>query len=1200
MAKGRLITRSVSKNRPVDMTLNLECSDEPLSEAQLAMSTKLKENYERVVSTLDDLMKEHSGQLLTQVGGVSAYQYKLSSNAVNSPSLIKANQLSVVNQTKSIKLNVLDTSNTVTPLTTTTTTPQGNMLVVDPRMGVLLGTVVSSQSLSAPLVTTSTAASTPAATTVSTASQKSLISTTESTTTPTNSRITTTSSGAITSVVTTPTTMRRAKVVPLQQLQEDPEIPALRLRNKTVTTSSTPTTTTPTASMNSQGIKINRSTTSSNSIVVSRPTEQTSIGGIRVGAKNGAGDVIEEAKKNLPDSKEIAFNKVNGTRTFPSLVVVARPHLSIKNITTAQATQERSELDMTVKSVLVYTPSKFAEWLIQKGLIRSEQFCTQHPTGVVDPAGNPSYKKLKLGMYSDSGTFPYSGGYVWIANCCHNKFVSVFSGSIFQGAPHPPSVLLKLIYHWSCQTNIQNVVSWVKVSNVYVKNFYTNLRSVCTAAIWDKSSLMGGKGSSIQVGVISLGTTSQDGNMRQVKVEVLGILNAETGQLRLRACDPMHDSDRSFRRRFNNILHPLENWVHKDSKILTDFTVDKPTLQDMGFSQVHQTAFSDQNPRNTRSNYQIMEYLRKIVPRMFQNTLSLLSRQMMQQFLDELVWRETFGSTAARAFDNIILHLAEQTKLCTSESLLDRLAKISTNPFQDWSYTVEPQPLPLPSVPEHLKVGLGGGKKENNRQSEPVQLKPGPKRKRKRQQDAGPEAKRPLLDFKLIQYRGIEHLKSDQIPLSEFYYATVDGDPHQVAKEDKSAVDFKCFLCNSVLKTNTQIMEHMICHVPPRVPGQTVVNDDDDENSSSNKNNRSSHVCRYCCAAFSSKHQMTTHIDEHHSVFGKSDDAAMVACGICEQKFSNTQLLINHMSFMHLPSEMPYRCDSCWYRTSSHKDIIDHFYEVHEKGETLQCPYCLKLIPLAKDGKISTSNVHAYLVHLQRHMVRREQGRGNKCTRCCLWFNQKSLLQRHQRTLHQVYHGSKDPNFHPFKHPMSDSDQSNIIVICKSQHQLRRIVVRSPSPELPEDDNIRKWSWGQVKIHLPNMGLRSYQPLACLECEEDVDEEQHFPGEQRCFQCRYVTCCWRAFKEHQQQIHNERPMTSLIVPSPLVNIPLEKKMNCSCGFGTIDGNLLASHLVKCRQTSPQATVKAVVETGEENKESPVMLDSLGLIPKSVP
>lgn len=63
-------------------------------------------------------------------------------------------------------------------------------------------------------------------------------------------------------------------------------------------------------------------------------------------------------------------------------------------------------------------------------------------------------------------------------------------------------------------------------------------------------------------------------------------------------------------------------------------------------------------------------------------------------------------------------------------------------------------------------------------------------------------------------------------------------------------------------------------------------------------------------------------------------------------------------------------------------------------------------------------------------------------------------------------------------------------------------------------------------------------------------------GEQRCQQCRYVTCCWRAFQEHQQQIHNERPKTSLIVPSPLINIPLEKKLQCPCGYMSTDGNQL--------------------------------------------
>jgi len=43
----------------------------------------------------------------------------------------------------------------------------------------------------------------------------------------------------------------------------------------------------------------------------------------------------------------------------------------------------------------------------------------------------------------------------------------------------------------------------------------------------------------VQVGVISLGTTSQDGNMRQVKVEVLGVMDPESKLIRLRAVEPL-------------------------------------------------------------------------------------------------------------------------------------------------------------------------------------------------------------------------------------------------------------------------------------------------------------------------------------------------------------------------------------------------------------------------------------------------------------------------------------------------------------------------------------------------------------------------------------------------------------------------------------------------------------------------------------
>ena len=75
--------------------------------------------------------------------------------------------------------------------------------------------------------------------------------------------------------------------------------------------------------------------------------------------------------------------------------MVARPQRAVSGV---QA--KRSELDLKVKGLLVHTPAKFTEWLIQQGLVRSEQY-----DGKI---------KLKLGMYSDGKKFPHTGGYVWI------------------------------------------------------------------------------------------------------------------------------------------------------------------------------------------------------------------------------------------------------------------------------------------------------------------------------------------------------------------------------------------------------------------------------------------------------------------------------------------------------------------------------------------------------------------------------------------------------------------------------------------------------------------------------------------------------------------------------------------------------------------------------------------------------------------
>ncbi|XP_014221728.1 uncharacterized protein LOC106648992 [Trichogramma pretiosum] len=1127
MTKGGLTVSSIAKMRPPEITLKMECIDDELSPCQLAAKNKHKKDFEKVSKLLESIVKEHGGTLLSQSGAVMGHQYQLPSSAPPTAATVvkPTSQAQVIGMNQNgvnqpIKLNMINS----------TATPQGNIqLVMDPRMGpVLLGTVAPQQ--------------------VSVTTPASIMSSTTNVTSTTTTAATSTMAPipALKQLQKVDNTfkpqvrpMRKTKHVPLLQ----PDIIEEPSSTTTIPITLRPTTETSIQAQKlPQNVPIRVKTLPKNHIIpsspiTSRPTEQTSIGCICIGNKIASGEIIDESTKNQPDGREVSFNKVNGGKTYPSLVVVARPSLKTKNITPQQIQKERGELDQKVKAALMHASSKFTEWLIQQGLVRSEQHCDKHPT-----------QKLKLGMYSDSGTFPCSGGYVWISSCCPERFVSVFCGSIFQGAPHSPTALVKLIYHWACQTNVQNVISWVKVTNFYVKTFYSYLRSVCTSALHNHSSKLGGRNSIIQVGVISLGTTSQDGNLRQVKVEVLGILDPETLQIRLRACEPVSESDKTYKRRFDNILHSLQEWVHKESRIITDYTVDKNTLNEMGFFNVCQSALGEQGAKNFTTNFHVMEYLRKIVPRMFQNTLSLLSRPLIQQFLDELVWREQFGTTSLKAFDNIIHHIQEQTKIENSEcNLLERLAKIAANPFADWSYknlssassshAFTPAPPPMVKIPRDPTI-----------QKAVQMMARQPNRKRSYSpSNASTSASEP----KIPALQPIpKDTRPEHLPLQEYFYATMQPEKPLPLK-DPITFSFKCFLCSKKMSSNTEVMEHMISHVPARVPGQS-----------------DPPVCRYCCTTFSSNHQMNVHISEGHSNFGKSD-SDMFVCAICEQKFGSNNLLVNHLSSMHHASEMPYCCHSCGYRTSSHRDVIDHYYEKHDKGKEVQCPLCIKVFRLIEHNS-NTPNpayVHTYLMHMQRHIVRRDE-KLNKCPRCCLWFNQMSLLKAHV----QLHCANSGPRVKP-----CSSNDTSMIVVNRSRNVVNRYVFDDFAHVITPTERVKRWYSGPMTVNAPYTS-------SCKECEEDVDMREHYPGEQKCQNCRYVTCCWRAFKEHQKQIHNERPLTSVVVPSPLLSIPLDHEVQCSCDYKTLDGNKMAAHLIKCGKRNCKIKSKPV-------------LDSLGLVPR---
>merc|ERR1719510_2737167 len=202
-------------------------------------------------------------------------------------------------------------------------------------------------------------------------------------------------------------------------------------------------------------------------------------------------------------------------------------------------------------------------------------------------------------------------------------------------------------------------MTWVKVDHVTVDTFFRHMRCICVATVQEEIINLGGSEKAIELGVISLGTTTTDGNRREVKVEVLGVLERGTGRMRLRATEPIAGTNQA--ERFARIFKPLPTWVRRDSKIIADFSVDRERLLNMGYTNVFQCSAGASSKRGDNTNSYIMEYLKRVVPRMFQNSLSVLSTNVIQQFLDELTFREVFGKGPLQCFDGIVQKIAVQT-----------------------------------------------------------------------------------------------------------------------------------------------------------------------------------------------------------------------------------------------------------------------------------------------------------------------------------------------------------------------------------------------------------------------------------------------------------------------------------------------------------------------------------------------------------
>lgn len=180
--------------------------------------------------------------------------------------------------------------------------------------------------------------------------------------------------------------------------------------------------------------------------------------------------------------------------------------------------------------------------------------------------------------------------------------------------------------------------------------------------------------------------------------------------------------------------------------------------------------------------------------------------------------------------------------------------------------------------------------------------------------------------------------------LEEMYYGIMDGtdeyyEPFPYKKEKKEseanaaeedenmgqyATQIECPICDTAttFDSNEKLQTHLVSHL----------NIDGKDHSLQ---------CLFCLEKMDTETVLTKHNNIMHPEETKSSNSASYRCLICQQRFNSLNFLTSHLQNKHSMLELPYYCQACGYRTSSHRDAVRHFYDDHKHQNFLQCPYCL-------------------------------------------------------------------------------------------------------------------------------------------------------------------------------------------------------------------------------------------------------------------
>ncbi|XP_077483082.1 zinc finger domain-containing protein relative of woc isoform X3 [Amblyomma americanum] len=653
--------------------------------------------------------------------------------------------------------------------------------------------------------------------------------------------------------------------------------------------------------------------------------------------------------------------------------------------------------------------------------------------------------------------------------------------------------LICLVYHWARQSELDTVLSEAGSDSFMVRNVWRGLQEVCARAVATRRAKLGGPGIHVEVATAQMG-----------RYLVLGALDRSSLETRLKAV--------SVSLGWNSpvFLKSLELWLRPGTVVVTE---------DAKFSRLNEQGFPVRigvRPGPDLVHSYLLRRLTDVFGHFMVNQLKL---ETVQGFLDELQWRERFANHAREAFWRILADVLDHSGW-----------KVSFEDMLGHGPQVPGIKVPK-AVPEIILCDSssddekGAGSDNDGNTNNITESEEGNGQAR-----AGEAVEEPV-------ERGEKTSAQNCVILDEYYYARKKPCPDEShLVETKGDYGFKCPVCKKIISDNIRTVKHITSHIEgsrQRNPDLTDLT-----------------ICKYCFKEFETPYSMQCHTEAAHL---KPDG---IVCRICSQEFDLVSSLIDHMKLYHNPSEMPYSCQLCGFRSSFHSDVISHFHQDHLGTNALLCRFCLRVYIVKFSNNCASIAMQNFYSHLFKHLSRTS---ARRCPICCLVFLSPLDMKVHREREHVSM--LNEPGVEAIK-----TTDASPILVPEPHMKPRKATLNNAAPAVNYLSNSScRPRFSMPAVHLELQALH----CCCLECRKPIDED-HFNRSVSCGECRYTTNCTKAFADHMICRHSAvKNRTSLFRLAPPT---LRRPGTCPCGFQSHNGNNLISHLVACDE--PTASVTA--------------------------